>query len=124
MLFRRVPPGECGFTSSDGDPGTNGVTLKTRCGTGNKDEVAKIASGYWGGPVEAIGPIRRRSGQALNRYYLSLDHGVGQFVGIAVPPRKMPGQHLAQIVNRFDNGIRKSLVSKMFIHFRDDGLPK
>src|SRR6266576_5612454 len=28
----RVSPGECGFTSSDGDPGTNGVTSKTRCG--------------------------------------------------------------------------------------------
>jgi len=29
---RRVPPGECGFPSSDGDPGTNGATSKTRCG--------------------------------------------------------------------------------------------
>jgi uncharacterized protein (TIGR02246 family) len=27
-LLRRVPPGECGFTSSDGDPGTNGVIKK------------------------------------------------------------------------------------------------
>src|ERR1043166_2111142 len=25
---RRVPPGECGFTSGDGDPGTNGVITK------------------------------------------------------------------------------------------------
>src|SRR6266702_655115 len=32
MLLRRVSPGECGFTSSDGDPGTNGATSKTRCG--------------------------------------------------------------------------------------------
>ncbi len=26
--FRRVSPGECGFTSSDGTPGTNGVIFK------------------------------------------------------------------------------------------------
>jgi hypothetical protein len=34
----RVPPGECGFASSDGNPGTNGVVTKTRCGAGNKDD--------------------------------------------------------------------------------------
>ena len=28
ISYRRVPPGECGFTSSDGDPGTNGVITK------------------------------------------------------------------------------------------------
>jgi hypothetical protein len=32
MLFHRVSPGEYSFTSSDGNPGTNGVILKTRCG--------------------------------------------------------------------------------------------
>src|SRR3954454_4571935 len=31
---RRVTPDECGFASSDGNPGTNGATSKTRCGTG------------------------------------------------------------------------------------------
>src|SRR3954465_12027614 len=29
----RVTPDECGFASSDGNPGTNGATSKTRCGT-------------------------------------------------------------------------------------------
>src|SRR5882724_1228027 len=31
-FYRRVPPGEHDLTSSDGDPGTNGVISKTRCG--------------------------------------------------------------------------------------------
>jgi len=31
-LYHRVPPGERDLTSSDGDPGTNGVISKTRCG--------------------------------------------------------------------------------------------
>jgi hypothetical protein len=33
---RRVPPGECGFTSSDGDPGTNGVITKLAAELGIK----------------------------------------------------------------------------------------
>src|SRR6202043_4293428 len=41
---RRVSPGECGFTSSDGDPGTNGATSKTRCGTGNEHQCENFAS--------------------------------------------------------------------------------
>src|SRR5436190_13238944 len=35
FLSRRVSPGECGFASSDGDPGTNGATfqkLAAECG--------------------------------------------------------------------------------------------
>jgi hypothetical protein len=46
ISYRRVSPGEYGFTSSDGTPGTNGATSKTRCGTWNKDYEAQIASGY------------------------------------------------------------------------------
>src|SRR5438046_9038995 len=42
---RRVPPGECGLASSNGDPGTNGVISKTRCGTPNKDQIRNFASG-------------------------------------------------------------------------------
>src|SRR6267143_53180 len=41
----RVSPGECGLTSSDGDPGTNGVILKTRCGAWNKEHQGTFASG-------------------------------------------------------------------------------
>src|SRR5204862_3661183 len=41
---RRVSPGECGFTSSDGDPGTNGVISKTRCGVENEHHGASNAS--------------------------------------------------------------------------------
>src|SRR5437763_14849050 len=41
----RVTPDECGLTSSDGDPGTNGATSKTRCGTGNEHQRAHFASG-------------------------------------------------------------------------------
>ena len=33
---RRVPPGECGFTSSAGDPGTNGVISKIAAELGIK----------------------------------------------------------------------------------------
>src|SRR5437870_5186948 len=43
--YRRVPPGECGLASSDGDPGTNGVISKTRCGARNKDDPGDFASG-------------------------------------------------------------------------------
>src|SRR5207244_3129611 len=45
---RRVPPGECGFTSSDGNPGTNGVISKARCGALNKDEISNFASRAFG----------------------------------------------------------------------------
>jgi len=41
---RRVPPGECGSTSSDGNPGTNGVIYKTRCGGWNKSKIRDFAS--------------------------------------------------------------------------------
>jgi len=37
---RRVPPGECGFTSSDGDPGTNGVITKLAAEDGIKAKSA------------------------------------------------------------------------------------
>jgi hypothetical protein len=40
----RVSPGECGFTSSDGDPGTNGVIYKTRSGMWNKEHIRGFAS--------------------------------------------------------------------------------
>jgi len=43
-LLRRVPPGERDLTSSDGDPGTNGVISKTRCGAKNKDDSRDFAS--------------------------------------------------------------------------------
>src|SRR5262249_18156418 len=48
QLVRRVPPGECSLTSSDGDPGTNGVISKTRCGAWNKDDSDDFASGAFG----------------------------------------------------------------------------
>jgi hypothetical protein len=44
QLLRRVPPGERDLTSSDGDPGTNGVISKTRCGAWNKDDSRDFAS--------------------------------------------------------------------------------
>jgi hypothetical protein len=44
QLLRRVPPGERDLTSSDGDPGTNGVISKTRCGAWNKDHWRDFAS--------------------------------------------------------------------------------
>src|SRR5215471_12331662 len=40
QLLRRVPPGERDLTSSDGDPGTNGVISKTRCELGIKTKFA------------------------------------------------------------------------------------
>src|ERR687887_1363743 len=49
LADRRVPPGEYGFTSSDGDPGTNGVISKTRCGAWNKENSSDFASGEFGG---------------------------------------------------------------------------
>src|ERR1044072_42240 len=45
FLTHRVTPDECGLTSSDEDPGTNGATSKTRCGTGNQHYEARFASG-------------------------------------------------------------------------------
>src|SRR6476660_3806123 len=46
-FYRRVPPGEYSLTSSDGDPGTNGVISKTRCGAWNKDPIRDFASAIW-----------------------------------------------------------------------------
>jgi hypothetical protein len=46
QLLRRVPPGERDLTSSDGDPGTNGVISKTRCGAWNKDDSRDFASSH------------------------------------------------------------------------------
>jgi hypothetical protein len=48
LSTRRVSPGECGFTSSDGIPGTNGVISKTRCGTWNQHYRANFASASFG----------------------------------------------------------------------------
>jgi hypothetical protein len=42
---RRVPPGEYGFASSDGNPGTNGAIFKTRGGAWNKHAIGHFASG-------------------------------------------------------------------------------
>jgi hypothetical protein len=46
-FYRRVPPGERDLTSSDGDPGTNGVTSKTRCEGQNKACIEHFASIGW-----------------------------------------------------------------------------
>jgi hypothetical protein len=46
-FYRRVPPGERDLTSSDGDPGTNGVISKTRCGAWNKEQIRSFASRHW-----------------------------------------------------------------------------
>src|SRR5438067_1409431 len=64
FLRRRVPPGECGFTSSDGNPGTNGVISKTRGGAWNKEDSADFASAFGrarppGAPSLADGPAVR-----------------------------------------------------------------
>ena len=47
-FLHRVSPGECSFTSSDGNPGTNGVILKTRCGVWNKDQSRDFATPIFG----------------------------------------------------------------------------
>src|ERR1041384_3291109 len=73
---RRVPPGECGFTSSDGDPGTNGVISKTRGGAWNKGQFRVFASEVFGRArptgapspaceVDAPLPIAQRTRQYL-----------------------------------------------------------
>src|ERR1043166_2284924 len=61
---RRVPPGECGFTSSDGDPGTNGVISKTRGGAWNKGQFRVFASEVFGRarPTGAPSPAVGRPG--------------------------------------------------------------
>ena len=42
--MRRVPPGENGRAFSNGDPGTNGASLKTRSGAWNEHEITQFAS--------------------------------------------------------------------------------
>src|SRR5947207_8109047 len=59
---RRVTPDECGFTSSDGDPGTNGATSKTRCGTGNQHHKLNFASGHFPAGRDSACPERSRIG--------------------------------------------------------------
>src|SRR5438128_9208961 len=76
MLFHRVPPGECGFTSSDGTPGTNGATSKTRCGMWNKDYFDRIARGE----------LMRRQ---MTNYRMTNDEGS--------PNGQMARQHAARV---------------------------
>jgi len=50
-FYHRVSPGERDLTSSDGDPGTNGVISKTRCGGLNKASIRHFASRTFGFPL-------------------------------------------------------------------------
>src|SRR5205807_775512 len=43
---RRVTSDECGLTSRDGVPGTNGATSKTRCGTGMYTSAPTLQAGF------------------------------------------------------------------------------
>jgi len=58
----RVPPGECGFTSSDGDPGTNGVLQKLAAKRGIKMILAFLQAilylgVYWKREAMALLPV-------------------------------------------------------------------
>jgi hypothetical protein len=46
-LLRRVPPGECGLASSDGDPGTNGVITKLAAEQGIKAKSVILQADIW-----------------------------------------------------------------------------
>jgi len=46
-FHRRVSPGERDLTSSNGDPGTNGVISKTRCEVGIKTKSAILQGAFW-----------------------------------------------------------------------------
>ncbi len=46
-LLCRVPPGECGFTSSDGDPGTNGVITRLATKPRIKAKSAILQADIW-----------------------------------------------------------------------------
>jgi len=64
-FYHRVPPGERDLTSSDGDPGTNGVISKTRCGGLNKawiDYFASPVDAYLLNQQSSLTPIFRQVG--------------------------------------------------------------
>src|ERR1051325_3669656 len=98
---RRVPPGECGFTSSDGDPGTNGVISKTRGGAWNKGQFRVFASEVFGRarPTGAPSPAVRAARRAVLRS--PFNHFVRQF-GRCRSFREMRGQSFASFLNAFD----------------------
>jgi hypothetical protein len=65
---RRVPPGECGFTSSDGNPGTNGAVTKLAAERGINAKSAilqapKHSTGHlclWGAGGHPAGRLRHQ----------------------------------------------------------------
>src|SRR5204862_7677913 len=62
--FRRVSPGECGLTSSDGDPGTNGVITKLAPELGIKPKSAILQGAIDGRARPPGAPFRWKDGPA------------------------------------------------------------
>ena len=64
-LQHRVTPDECGLTSSDGNPGTNGATSKTRCGTGMNTGARPLQAGFVSQtPSAVVTALSRRAADA------------------------------------------------------------
>jgi hypothetical protein len=131
MRFHRVPPGECGFTSSDGDPGTNGVISKTRCGACNKDHLTRFASVFSRARHFGVrGHVRAFEGDTCRRTpkiarlsvpsLLLLDDFARLFAGRSRSFREMRRKHLAGVSNCVHQRVRESFVTKMFAHTVDN----
>jgi hypothetical protein len=79
---RRVPPGECGFTSSDRDPGTNGVITKLAAERGIKAKSAILQAVIsWTRPAGgSLQPVERSAFRNPRILDLPFDNLIGQFI--------------------------------------------
>ena len=100
----RVPPGECGFTSSDGDPGTNGVITKLAVEREIKARSAILQADSCG---IGIRPMRH----ALEANATSpLDYVIRQLVRVSRCSGKMRSQQLPDLLDAFNDRAAKLLA--------------
>jgi hypothetical protein len=120
---RRVPPGECGFTSSDGDPGTNGVISKTRCGVRNEHYKLNFASGH-----SDRAKLRRadkfESLSTSAGFALPFDNLVRQLIGRYRGSRKMGGEYISNDCDRSADAFGEFVLAEAVVHCSHNTLPE
>ena len=110
---RRVPPGECGSTSSDENPGTNGVIIKLAAEHGIKAKSAILqALIVKGASIPA--PEAAYSKQDLHS--LAFNNLIRQLICVRRCSGKMRRQYLADFANRFGERVAEFFILKMSPH--------
>src|SRR4030095_4240146 len=118
---RRVPPGECGPTPSDGNPGTNGVIIKLAAEHGIKAKSAILQALIVKG---ASIPAPEAAYCKQDLYSLAFDNLIRQLICVCRCSRKMGGQHLADFTNRFGERVAEFFILKMNPHSIHNVLPE